>query len=67
MKEQIKTPEKELSNEEIANLSDADEYGPKIKEEMKAIQSEIKEIYREPTVKGRKPGLKAMIWNKRRK
>ena len=26
---------------------------------MKAIQSEIKEIYREPTVKGRKPGLKS--------
>ena len=26
-----------------------------MKEEMKAIQSEIKEMYREPTVKGRKP------------
>ena len=55
MKEQIKTPEKELSNREIANLSDADfktleirvltkmiEYGCQIKEEVKAIQSEIK-------------------------
>ena len=54
MKEQIKTPEKELSDEEIANLSDAEfktlvirmltdmiEYSHKIKE-MKAIQSEIK-------------------------
>ena len=55
MKEQIKTPEKEQSHEEIANLSDAGfktlvirmltemiEYRCKIKE-LKAIQSEIKE------------------------
>ena len=55
MKEQIKTPEKELSNEEIDNTLDAEiktlvirmliemiEFGHKIKEEMKAIQSEIK-------------------------
>ena len=55
MKEQIKTPEKALSSEEIDNLSDAEfktlvirmltemaELGPKMKEEMKAIQSEIK-------------------------
>ena len=55
MKEQIKTPEKELSNEEIANLSDAEfktliirmltemvEYGCKIEEKVKAMQSEIK-------------------------
>ena len=56
MKEQIKTPEKELSNEKIANLPDAQfktlvirmltemiEHGLKVKEEMKAIQSEMKE------------------------
>ena len=56
MKEQIKIPEKELSDEEIGNLSDAEfktlvirmltemiELGRKIKEEMKVIQSEIKE------------------------
>ena len=56
MKEQIKTPQKELSNEEIANPSDADfktllirmlmemiELSQKMKEEMKFIQSEIKE------------------------
>ena len=56
MKEQIKASEKiQLSDEEIANLSDAQfktllfrmltemvEYGCKIKEEMKAIQDEIK-------------------------
>ena len=56
MKEQIKTPEKELSYEEIANLSDAEfkamvirmltemvEYGWKIEEKVKAMKSEIKE------------------------
>ena len=57
MEEQIKAPEKiQLSNEEIANLSDAQlktlviriltemvEYGRKIEEEVKAMKSEIKE------------------------
>ena len=56
MKEQIKTPEKQLSDEEIANLSDVEfktlvirmltemiVFGHKIKEEMKAKQREIKE------------------------
>ena len=56
MKEQIKTPEKELSNKEIANLSDAEfktlviriltkmiEYGHKIEEEVQAMQNEIKQ------------------------
>ena len=57
MKEQIKAPEKiQLSNEEIANLSDAQfktlairmltelvEYGHKLEEKVKAMQSEIKE------------------------
>ena len=55
IKEQIKIPEKELSDEEIANLSDTQfktlvirmltemvEYGHKIEEEVKAMQSEIK-------------------------
>ena len=57
MKQQIKAPKKiQLSNREIANLSDAQfktlvirmlremvEYGCKIQEEVKGIQSEIKE------------------------
>ena len=56
MKEQVKTSEKELSNEVIANLSDAQfktlvismltemiELGYKMKEEVKAIQSEIEQ------------------------
>ena len=56
MKEQIKAPKIELTNEEIANLSDAQfktliikmvtemvEYGCKIEERMKAMQSKIKQ------------------------
>ena len=56
MEEQIKIPEKELSNKEIDNLSDAEfktlvirmltdmiEYGHKIEEEVKVIQNEIKQ------------------------
>ena len=57
MKEQIKAPEKiQLSDEEIADLSDAElktlvirvltemlEYGCKIEEEVKAMKTEIKE------------------------
>ena len=55
MKEQIKTPEKELSTEEKANLSDAEfktliirmltemvDYSHKIVEKVKAMQSKIK-------------------------
>ena len=55
MKEQIKTPEKELSNQDIDKLSDAEfttlairmltemvEYGHKIEEKMKAMKSEIR-------------------------
>ena len=55
MNEQIKAPKIELSNEEIANLSDAEfktlvirkltelaEFGCKLDEKMKAMLSEIK-------------------------
>ena len=55
MKEQIKSPKIELSDEEMANLSDAEfktlvirmltemvEYGCEIEEEVKAMKSEIK-------------------------
>ena len=60
MKEQIKTPEKELSDEEIANISDAEfktlvirmltemiQYKCKTEEEVKAMQSEIKKNIQE--------------------
>ena len=74
MKEQIKAPEEiQLSNKEIANLSDAQfktlvirilteivKYGHKTEEEVKAMQSERK-INRKPTVMGRKLGLKSTI------
>ena len=56
MKEQIKAPKIELSDEDIANLPDAEfktllirmltelvEHGHKIEEEVKAMQSEIKQ------------------------
>ena len=59
IKEQIKTPWKELSEEEIANLLDAEfktlvirmltelaEYGRKIQEKVKAMKSDIKENVR---------------------
>ena len=81
MKEWIKAPEKiQLSNEEIANLSDADfktlvirkltelvEFGHKLDEKMKAMLRETKEMYREPIVMGRKLGLKSMVWTRRKK
>ena len=57
MKEQIKASEKELSDEKIANLSDAQfktliiriptesvQYGLKIEEKVKAMKSEIKTV-----------------------
>ena len=80
MKEQIEAPEKGLNNKEIANLSDAQfktlvirmltemvEYGLKREEKIKAMRSKIKKNIQEPIVKGRKTGLKSMIWNRRKK
>ena len=81
MKEKIKAPEiTQLSNEEIANLSDAQfktlvirmltelvEFGHKLDEKMKAMLRETKKMYREPTVMGRKLGLKSMVWTRRKK
>ena len=59
MKEQNKTPERELSDEEIANMSDGEfkalvikmlteliELGKKMKQQMKDTQSEIKQNIR---------------------
>ena len=66
MREQNKTPEKELSKMEIANLSDAEfkmlvirmlreltEYGKKIKGEMKVTLSEIKNNPQETNREGK--------------
>ena len=72
MKEQIKTPKKELSNGEIANLSDAEfktlvirmlteiiKYGCKIEEEVKAMQSEIKKNIQETNSEGKETGTQS--------
>ena len=77
MKEQIKTPEKELSNKEIDNLSHAEfktlvirmltemvEYGHKMKEEMKATQSEIKENIQGTNSEGKETGTLINLYKK---
>ena len=69
MKEQIKAPKIELNNEEIANLSDAEfktlvirmlremvDYGHKIEEKVKAMQSEIKENVQGTNSNGKETG-----------
>ena len=70
MKEQIKAPEKiQQSNEEIANLSDAQlktpvirmltkmvEYGRRIEEKVKAMKSEIKENVQGTNCEGKETG-----------
>ena len=69
MKAQIKTPGKELSDEEIANLSDTEfktwvirmlteviEYSRKIKEDMKSMQSEIKKNIQGTNSEGKETG-----------
>ena len=80
MKEHIKAPKIELSNEEIANLSNAQfktlgirmltemvEYGCKIEEKVKAMLSEIKENVQGTNSDRRKLGLKSMMWTRRKK
>ena len=72
MKEQRKTPEKKLSNEEIDNLSDAEfktlviriltemtEYGQKLNEEVKTIQSEIKQNIQGTNSEGKETGTQS--------
>ena len=69
MKEQIKAPEKNKSDEKIANLSNAQfktlvirmltemgEYDLKIEEEVKAMQSEIKQNIQGTNSKGKETG-----------
>ena len=69
MKEQIKAPKIELSDEEIVNLSDVQfktlvirmliemaEYGHKIEKEVKAMQTEIKENIQGTNSEGKEIG-----------
>ena len=80
MKEQIKTPVKELSNEEIGNLLHTEfktlviriltemiEFSNKMREEMKTVQSEIKENTQGTNSEGKVTRLKSTIWNKMKK
>ena len=70
MKEQNKTPEKELSKMEIASLSDVEfktlvirmfrelsEYGKNIKKEMKVTLSEIKKNLQGTNSRGEEAGI----------
>ena len=80
MTEHFKAPEKiQLSEEEIANLSDAQfktlviktltelvEFVQKPDEKMKPMLRQRK-MYREPIVMGRKLGLKSIVWTRRKK
>ena len=84
MKEQIKAPEKiQLSDEEIANLSDAQfktlvirmltemvEYGHKLDEKMKAMKSEIKENVQGTNSDRKETGTQIhqfIVWSGRKK
>ena len=81
MKEQIKAPEKiQLSDKEIANLSDAQfktlvirklielvEFGHNLDEKMKAMLRETKENVQGTNSDGKKLGLKSMVLTEGRK
>ena len=43
------------------------EYGHKIEEKMKAMQSEIKNNIQATNTEGKETGLKSMIWSRRKK
>ena len=51
----------------IRMLTEMIELGHKMKEEMKAIQSETKEHIQGANSEGKETGLKSMIWSKRKK
>ena len=80
MKEQIKAPKIQLSNEEIANLSDAEfktlvirmltelvEFGRRLDEKMKAMLSEIKKHVQGTNSDGKETGTQINVWTRRKK
>ena len=80
MKKQIKAPKLELSDEEVANLSDAQfktlvirlftemvEYGRKIEEKVKTMRREIKENVQGTNSDGKETATSSMIWSRRKK
>ena len=80
-KNRSKTPEKELNDEEIASLSDAEfktlmirmltemvEYGCKIEGELKAMKSEIKNNIQRANSEDKETGTQIKkIWNRWKK
>ena len=82
MKEQIKTPEKELNEMEISNLSYAEfkillvRILKELSEDLNSIKRssqkqrilklKLRTIYRETMVEWMKPRIKSMIWNIRK-
>ena len=81
MTEHFKAPEKiQLSDEEIANLSDAQlktlvikkltelvEFGRKLDEKMKAMLRETKENVQGTNSDGKETGTQIMVWTRRKK
>ena len=80
MKEQSKTSERELSDEEIANLSDGEfkvlaikmltepiELGQKMDEQMKDTQNEIKQNIQGTNTDRKETRTQSTIWNRRKK
>ena len=51
----------------IRMVTEMVEYGHKIEEEVRAMQSEIKENVQGTNSEGKEPGLKTLILNKRKK
>ena len=80
MKEQIKIQKIELSNKQIANLSDEDfvtlvirmltemvEYGHNIKEKVKAMKREVKQDVQGTHSDGKETGTQITVWSRRKK
>ena len=55
------------SNTSDRMLTEMVEYGHKLEEKVKAMKSEIKKNVQGINTDGRKPGLKSMIWSRRKK
>ena len=79
IKEQFKSLKIELTDEERSNLSDAEfktqvirmltemtEFGHKMKEEMKTIQSEIKENIQGTNSDGKETRTQITVWTRRK-
>ena len=77
MKEQIKAQKIELSNENIATISDAEfktlvirmltemvEYGHEMEKKVKAMKGEIKKNTQGTNSQGKETRLKSMVWTR---